>query len=379
MKKLILSLAMLSTVFVACSDDDDSTSGDDSNLSEAAVISGGPYTFIAGDGVADIVDDVEVVDAGVGTYNTFVITDAENNVLGLPPTVADFPDFDGAGNGVCLIWHLNYEGDPDTFFEGVENASDLSGDYALSNSLTVNRNGAVAAVLEGGPYNFCVDGVEDRVTSVVIADAGAGSNSSFVITDEDLNILGMPPTLEALSTGPEFDEAGVGVCLIWHLNYEEGALDDLDANSPNAADLTGAYALSNSITVNREDCATSVVAATLEAGASATEGEYVFTVGDGMADSITDLNVVDAGAGMSSTFVVTDEAGNILGLPGMASAPNFDGAGVGICYLRHLNYDGDLTGLTGPDGDGNPTANINDLEGSFKFSNIIFVNRVAAM
>ncbi len=363
MKKLILSLAMLSTVFVACSDDDESASDGDNNVSEAAVISGGPYTFIAGDGIADIVDDVVVVDAGVGTYNTFVITDAENNVLGLPPTVADFPDFDGAGNGVCLIWHLNYEGDPDTFFDGVENASDLSGDFALSNSLMVNRNGAVAAVLEGGPYTFIAgDGVEDIVDDVVVADAGVGTYNTFVITDADGNVLGLPPTVADF---PDFDGAGEGVCLIWHLNYE-GDPDTFFDGVENASDLSGAFALSNSLTVNRVAAAVAPVIS---------GGPFTFTAGDGNMDNVSGISVTDEGVGESATWVITDADGNILGLPPTLAdveANDFDGAGVGVCLIWYLRFTGDLENAT-------PMVNnASEIIGNFALSNSIEVNRVAA-
>ena len=228
---------------------------------------------------------------------------------------------------------------------------------------------AQAAVLDGGPYTFCVDGLEDRVMDDVVSDPGSGTNSTFVITDTDLNILGTPPVV----SGPDFDGAGVCVCYIWHLNYE-GDPDTFFDGVENADDLTGDFALSNRLTVNREDCAPSVVAATLEVGPSAMNGEYTFTV-DGTADNVTDLVVADAGAGENAQIVVTDENGWILGLPPVFEGPDFDAAGVGVCYIRHVNYDGDVSGLTGPV-DGAPTANINDLEGEFKISNIIVVNRI---
>ncbi|NRA91652.1 MAG: hypothetical protein HRU26_03040, partial [Psychroserpens sp.] len=47
-------------------------------------------------------------------------------------------DFDGAGQGVCLIWYLRFE--DDTNITTVTNAADLTGTFHLSNSITVNRN-----------------------------------------------------------------------------------------------------------------------------------------------------------------------------------------------------------------------------------------------
>jgi len=236
-----------------------------------------------------------------------------------------------------------------------------------------------AATLIGGPYEFCVDGITDTITDDVISDAGTGSLQTFVVTDENKNILGLP----GAASGPDFDGAGVGTCYLYYINYEEGIVgltgpDASGVSTSNLDDLEGEFSLSNFLIVNREDCDTSIVAATLVAGASAVDGEYTFTVGDGEADNVTDLVVEDAGAGEFQQIVVTSDDGWILGLPPVFEGPNFDGAGVGVCYLRHLNYNGSLVGLTGPDDEGNPTANINDLEGDFKISNIIFVNRVAA-
>jgi len=46
----------------------------------------------------------------------------------------------------------------------------------------------------------------------------------------------------------DFDEAGVGVCLIWYLRYE----DDTNIGTvTNANDLSGTFHLSNSISVTR--------------------------------------------------------------------------------------------------------------------------------
>ena len=48
-----------------------------------------------------------------------------------------------------------------------------------------------------------------------------------------------------------FDEAGVGICLIWYLRYEDG-LEGAEVGE-NANDLEGCFDLSNPIRVIRED------------------------------------------------------------------------------------------------------------------------------
>ncbi|MEE9373406.1 MAG: T9SS type A sorting domain-containing protein, partial [Saprospiraceae bacterium] len=60
-------------------------------------------------------------------------------------------------------------------------------------------------------------------------------------------ILGLPPIFSKV----DFDEAGVGICLIYHLSHE-GDLIGLDMDS-NINDIQGCFDLSNAITVTRDD------------------------------------------------------------------------------------------------------------------------------
>ncbi|QCK15765.1 hypothetical protein DCC35_13935 [Mangrovivirga cuniculi] len=126
------------------------------------------------------------------------------------------------------------------------NVSDLTGSYGLSNSIMVTR--ATAGTLDGGPFNFDIDGTPDMVSGITVSDNFDLANTGYVITDDQGNILGLPPTMDDLE-GVDFDAAGVGVCLIWRITYSEG-LTGLETGQ-NAADLEGTFSLSNSITVNR--------------------------------------------------------------------------------------------------------------------------------
>jgi len=47
-----------------------------------------------------------------------------------------------------------------------------------------------------------------------------GTNSAWVVTDEDGNILGLPETYSDVN----FDEAPAGTCLVWHLSYEDNVV-----------------------------------------------------------------------------------------------------------------------------------------------------------
>ena len=157
-------------------------------------------------------------------------------------------NFDGAGGGVCLIWYIRYE-DGLMGLEAGMNANDLQGAYDLSNPIMVIRNEPNAGSISGGPFEFVIDDMSDFVTGITLDDTNvSGANNTWVITDDQGNILGLPPTLEAVG-GVDFNGAGAGICLIWHLSYEDG-LTGLEVGM-NASSLEGCFDLSNSIQVTR--------------------------------------------------------------------------------------------------------------------------------
>lgn len=97
------------------------------------------------------------------------------------------------------------------------------------------------------------------------------------------------------------------------------------------------------------------------------DGSTALTIcaGDGVADPFM-VNITDT-VGANFAWVITDDQGNILGLP---SGPTFDldGAGPGICLLWGLSFEDGLTGAAV----GN---NASDLMGCFDLSNPITVTR----
>ena len=97
-------------------------------------------------------------------------------------------------------------------------------------------------------------------------------------------------------------------------------------------------------------------------GGSITGGPFTFTV-DGEADNIPQGAITLTGTnGANNQWVVTDERGFILGLPPTPSAPDFDAAGPGLCFIRNVAFETGLEGLEL----GN---NIEDLRGCFSLSN----------
>ncbi|MFK7813137.1 MAG: SdrD B-like domain-containing protein, partial [Maribacter sp.] len=287
-----------------------------------------------------------------------------------------------------------------------------------------------AYIMEGGD-SFCIDGEADYLTDNTISVSGdiMGANNTFVVTDSEGNILGLPATLEAVK-GIDFDGAGAGTCLIWHLSFEDGLQGA--TTGANANDLEGCFNLSNPISVVRNEAPTAdagddvTICAGEEAMLTATGGgTYLWSSGetaasikvdptvtttytvtvtsaegcedtdevvvnvltlkayvleggdsfciDGEADYLTDNTISVSGdlMGANNTFVVTDSDGNILGLPGTLEAVkdiNFDGSGAGTCLVWHLSFEDGLQGAT-------MGANANDLEGCFNLSNPISVVR----
>ncbi len=358
LKKLIIGVLALGFVAVSCSDDDDNTV-----VVNAGTISGGPFSFDV-DGEPDMVTGISLDDTNVsGTNRTWVITDDTGVILGLPPNIeaVEGVNFDDAGTGTCFIWYLRYEDDLQGL-EAMSNTNDLSGTFDFSNSIEVVRNQVTnAGKISGGPFSFDVDGEPDMVSGIELDNANVfGANSTWVITDDMGKILGLPPTLAAVE-GVNFDGAGAGTCFIWYLRYEDG-LQGLEAMN-NTSDLNGTFDFSNAIEVVRNQ----VTNAGVLSG-----GPYTFCVDDGTPDMVSGIMLDDTNAfGTNSTWVITDDAGKILGLPPtLADVGNvdFDGAGEGTCFIWYLRYEDGLQGLA-------MMNNTSDLSGTFDFSNAIEVVR----
>ena len=138
-------------------------------------VDAGAITFADGSTTATIIvdgtpDPLEVVQTGnpSGESATFVITDAEANILAIPPGSGPF-DLDGAGVGTCLIWYLVFDGELEGAAVGA-NATDLSGCFELSNPLEVIRNPAD----DGGDECEAEAGTTSAAaSSVALADSTA--------------------------------------------------------------------------------------------------------------------------------------------------------------------------------------------------------------
>ncbi len=314
--------------------------------SAGGVLEGGPFNFCV-DGVADMVSGITLTGA-MGANMQWVITNAQDSILGLPADI-EMVDFDAAGAGICYIYHLTYEDNAMGISTG-NFLSDITGTFALSNSLVVTRSQPSGGSLSSDDFNFTVDGTPDMVSGIIVSDTSA-ANYSWIITDENLEIIGVPGNIEEV----DFDAAGPGICLIWYIGYEDG-LQNLVAGN-NISDLIGCFGISsNSITVNRVASAGGVLAG----------GPFDFCV-DGNADMVSGITITGA-MGANSQWVITNAQDSILGLPADIEMVDFDAAGVGVCYIYHLSYEDNTMGIA--------TGNfLSDIMGTFALSNSIVVNR----
>ncbi|MEM7575184.1 MAG: hypothetical protein AAF433_19920, partial [Bacteroidota bacterium] len=324
------------------------------------------YVTCADDGISDaftpILTDV------VGTSGAWLITNNYGLILGTPPGPTF--DFEGAGDGVCFLYHIafneGFTGDISTG-DNICNLSGADGCYDLSNYIAVIRRTGDDCEMdcdaEGGDLSISGTDGETAITicagdgqsdafDVVLADQN-GEDSGWIIADLDGTILALPP-----SPPFDLDGAGPGICLVYHIS-SNGAVDGL-MEGGNTMDLDGCFSLSNFIQVNRNQ----------PSGGTLEGGPFSFTAGDGVADMIPEDGITVSGSqGENFQWIVTDAAGNILGLPPIFSVVDFDEAGAGNCLVWYLRYDGEISGLAAG-------LNANDLEGCFSLSNPVEVIRM---
>ena len=264
-----------------------------------------------------------------GAISTWLITDSDGNILDIPAgppfnlEAIDGPD-------VLLIWNLSSDEEVPGIEVGV-NAGSLEGCIGLSNPIVVSQTGAVGGdiALEDGSdqASICAgDGVADPLD--VTLTGNSGTNSAWVITDADGVILDLP-------AGPPFDldGAGAGVCLIWHLSFEDGLTGaEIGAN---ANDLGGCFGLSNPITVTRE-----VVDGGMVAIAPGDSTTATICVGDSIANTFQFVTTDSISANYQ--YIVTNDSNQVMAVL-EADTLDFEGAGFGICRVYGVGFSGNLT------------------------------------
>ncbi len=304
----------------------------------------------AGDGEDDIVMFTHET-SSTANY-AYVITDEAGTILGLPP--GNEQNFEGAGEGVCLVWGLSYTGE--ITVEVGDNALEemlTDGCFDLSdNFITVTRTGvdggSVTTVDGESEVTTCAGDGEDDVV-MFSHESSSAANFAYVITDTAGTILGLPPGNEQ-----NFEGAGEGICLVWGLSYTGEITVKAGDNALESELSDGCFDLSdNFITVIR----TGVDGGTVAMPSGATE--RMTCAGDGEDDIVMFTHETSSTANYA--YVITDEAGTILGLP-PGNEQNFEGAGEGVCLVWGLSYTGEITVEVGDNWGNTVKAGDNALE-----------------
>ncbi|MCB9295034.1 MAG: T9SS type A sorting domain-containing protein [Lewinellaceae bacterium] len=280
-----------------------------------------------GDGNPDI---IRFDSSGTAGQYVYVVTDEDNIILALPG--GDSVDFDLAGIGIARVWGLAYTGTV-TAQLGDDAADVLLSDdcFDLSdNFITVIREtpeGGTVAMPNGETIRYTCPG--DGNPDVVMFDStGTSGLYTYVITDEDNNILALPA-----GDSFDFDSAPPGTCRVWGLAYSGNLTAAVGDNAAAVALSDDCFDLSdNFITVIREVPEGGTVAMP--------NGETIrYTCpGDGNPDVVM---FDSAGTAGQYIYVITDDENEILALPAGDSF-DFEDAPAGECRVWGLAYSGNL-------------------------------------
>ncbi len=332
--------------------------GDDCDVA-GGTIDGGPYEFTI-DGEPDFVTGLSL-EGESGPNSAWVITDEDANIIGVVATKADVEaiDFEDAGVGVSLIWHISFE-DGLQNAEAGRNASELEGCFELSNSISVTRTRDGGDDGSNQAPTVAIDDPVDGATFEVGDDVRVGVNAS----DADGTVV----RVDLLIDG-EIRATSESAPIAWVISgITEGtyvfaaiATDD-DGASTTSADVTITVGEGDGGGGGGDDCDV--------AGGTIDGGPYEFTI-DGEPDFVTGLSL-EGESGPNSAWVITDEDANILDLVGTKAdveAIDFDGASAGVCLIWHISFEDGLQNAE-------VGRNASELEGCFELSNSISVTRI---
>ncbi|MFK7770693.1 MAG: T9SS type A sorting domain-containing protein [Saprospiraceae bacterium] len=285
-----------------------------------------------GNGINDIIEFAHI--SGSNSNYAYVITDEDNNILGLP--AGNFQNFEGAGVATCRVWGLSYTGNITA--SGGDNAATATltdGCFELSsNFITVVREQPDAGTLDANGamtvYTCPGDGNDDVIDFT--AD-GFNQNYQLVITDENYNILGLPT-----GNSQNFEGAGVGVCLAWGVSYTGNIVASAGDNIFGTQFSSDCWDFSDPVRVIRD---------TPDGGTvnnNSGNNEVTVCTTDGNADVISYTHTTSSNS--AYTYLITDADNNILGIHPL---PDFDFEGVpaGVCRIWGLSYSGNLIATVG--------------------------------
>ncbi len=265
----------------------------------------------------------------------YIVTDTLGVIHAVTPS-GDI-DFNNAGvDGTCYVYAFaSLDPIPVGPGDNISALADIVGcGVGLSNNfITVERlitdGGAIATVDGATTLTTCPnDGNADEVT--FSTTNVAGENSRLIVTDDNNEIIGLPP-----GDVVDFEGAGQGVCRVYNLAYTGDFIGQMGDNIDNTELTTGCEDLSdNYVEVTRE------IPVGGELLTSTGESEVTTCPGDGNDDLV---DVINTGAdGGQVVYLVTD-ANNMLLDFNETGSFNFEDAGAGNCRVWSVTYQGELT------------------------------------
>ena len=301
----------------------------------------------------------------VGDTSTYIITDDVGVILEVLPDggfMGQTLTFGAATpTGICNIYHMSSTGIVTGLMSG-DTITNLNGDFALSNSVAIDRQAVVGGNLltTNGVDSLGIIVGDGMIDSIEVVLTGAvGDSLIWLVTDTAGMVL-------EINSGPPFtfEGSGAGTCLIWNLSTNFGV--DVSVGD-DATALTGCIELSNPITVTKE----AVMNGAVEGGDLETvAGDTLTNVCLSSAMTVIDSVTLTGAVGDSSLYVITDMTGFILAT--FQNPPfNFSGTQTGMCQILHVSYNGIVTSL-------NSGSNIANVMGDFDLSNPITVDRNSA-
>jgi|GEM_PF-4277766 len=288
----------------------------DANGTQDAIFPGGWIK----NGSAGFSFDIILTGASAGA-SSWILTDDQGVIVSIddqdPPLTYDLMPA-----GSYELYHIVFD---DTTTGGLtvgENISGLSGDFDLSNIITLNSTPCEVeeCLVDGGFVDlfgsqYCVgDGEPDFVTGEVQNELG--DVQQIIVTDIDSVIIQLPDTLNF-----DVDSAPGGTCIVWNLASND-TIPLTTGVHINTIQNT-CFALSPGATFNRIFNNGGEVS--IEGGGTNIE----VCVGDGTADEVS---FATTGDGSSYQFIVTDSANVIVALP-TSNIIDFENTPTGVCRV----------------------------------------------
>ncbi len=168
---------------------------------------GGTETTIFVDGTPDMLSFSSTVPSSMEYNFTYVVTDANGMILGIPP--GNMVDFDGAGLGVCNVYGLTYTG----------NLNIMQGDDLFANGLAISDD-----CFDLSSNNLSVNRIAPQATS---SDIFASSNTTGTvgvlgILDESSATMNMFAAQGMDADGVHYDDAND---MLYQLNRSANVID----------------------------------------------------------------------------------------------------------------------------------------------------------